>query len=382
MGEVAYVPGLENVPVVTTTISTLDLEHEQIVVRGYDLIELASNLGYTEVAYLVLYGHLPDTRELDAFHRRLKEEAGLPEPVVRLLEIAPGGMALIDVVRTAVSLLAGSEDPVVLGEPSPEANLRKGISILAKMPTIVANAYRLRRGMGFLTPNPDLGYVENLLYMVTGEPPDELAKRAVEAIMTCSIEHELPNSTFAARVIASTLTDLYGAVVGAIASWKGPLHGGASAGAMELLLEIQRQGGVELAEGIVKERLARGERIMGFGHRVYRRRPDARAVLLSREFVPRLVDRRPDGPALYEVYRVVEQTMLREKGLYPNGDFPIGFIYYLLRIPSDVYTSIGVTARLPGLIAHITEQQANNRLFRPRAIYQGARGLTLAGSRG
>ncbi len=382
MDEIPYIPGLENVPVVTTTISTLDLEHEQIVVRGYDLIELAKSLRYTEVAYLVLHNRLPTPRDLEAFHRQLQEAAGLPEPVVRLLEMAPSGMALIDVVRTAVSLLAGFEDPAVLSDPSPEANLRKGVSLLAKMPTMVANAYRLRRGLGFLAPDPGLGYVENMLYMLTGERPDELAVRAVEAIMTCSIEHELPNSTFAARVIASTLTDLYGAVVGAIASWKGPLHGGASAGAMELLLEIQQQGGAAVAETIVKERLARGERIMGFGHRVYRRRPDVRAVLLSHEFVPKLVDRRPDGPALYEVYRIVEQTMLREKGLYPNGDFPIGFIYYLLGIPSDVYTSIGVTARLPGLIAHITEQQANNRLFRPRAIYQGPRGLTLVGSHG
>ncbi|MDQ7801781.1 MAG: citrate/2-methylcitrate synthase [Armatimonadota bacterium] len=374
MTQASYSPGLEGVIAAATGISYLDVEHEQIVLRGYDLIELARTRRYTEVAYLTLYGHLPSAEELVGFERQLKAEAELPEEVYRLLELLPPRMHVMDAQRTALSFLAGLEDPDELRDSSPEANLRKGVRVLARMPAITANAYRALRGLPRVRPDPSLGFAEGFLYMLTGGRPDAEAVRVFDLTLTCYIEHEMPNSTFAARVIASTLSDLYGALVGAAASLKGPLHGGANEAVAHMLLDILQHGGAEAAEAYILERLRRGERIMGFGHRVYMRRYDPRALLM-REFLPALASRRPEGGELVRIHGVVERVMQREKGLYPNADYPAGLIYYLLGIPIELYTPIFLVARTAGLVAHVTEQHANNRLFRPRVLYEGPRGL-------
>lgn len=374
MTQASYSPGLEGVIATSTSISYLDTEHEQIVLRGYDLIELARRKRYTEVAYLTLYGKLPSGAELEAFEGQLREHAQLPEPAERLLDILPPRMHVMDAQRTVLSFLAGLEDPRELQDTSFEANLRKGVRVLARMPALTANAYRALRGLPRVQPDPSLGFSEGFLYLLLGHRPDPNAARVFDLTLTCYIEHEMPNSTFAARVIASTLSDLYGALVGAAASLKGPLHGGANEAVAHTLLEILQQGGADAAEGYVLERLRRGERIMGFGHRVYMRRYDPRALLM-REFLPALAARRPEGEELVRIHGIVERVMHREKGLYPNADYPAGLIYYLLGIPIELYTPIFLVARTAGLVAHVAEQQAHNRLFRPRVLYEGPRGL-------
>lgn len=374
MTQPAYSPGLEGVIATATSISYLDTEHEQIVLRGYDLMELARSKRYTEVAYLTLYGRLPEASEIATFEDRLRQEAELPEEVYRLLNLLPSRMHVMDAQRTVLSYLAGLEDPAELQDTSPEADLRKGVRVLARMPALTANAYRALRGLPRVRPDPSLGFSEGFLYMLVGTRPDPEAVRAFDLTLTCYIEHEMPNSTFAARVIASTLSDLYGALVGAAASLKGPLHGGANEAVAHMLLEILEAGGSARAEQYVLDRLRRGERIMGFGHRVYMRRPDPRAVFL-REALPGLAGRRPEGEELLRIYGVVEAVMRREKGLHPNADYPVGLLYYLLGIPIELYTPIFLAARTAGLVAHVAEQHGDNRLFRPRVLYQGPRGL-------
>jgi citrate synthase len=374
MTQAAYSPGLEGVIATTTRISYLDTEHEQIVLRGYDLIELARGKRYTEVAYLTLYGNLPSAEELASFEAQLREQAELPEVVYRLLDLLPARMHVMDAQRTVLSFLAGLEEPEALQDTSVEANLRRGIRVLAQMPAITANAYRALRGLPRVRPDPSLGFSDGFLYMLLGSRPDPEAVRVFDLTLTCYIEHEMPNSTFAARVIASTLSDLYGALVGAAASLKGPLHGGANEAVARMLIDILQHGGAEAAESYILERLRRGERIMGFGHRVYMRRYDPRALLM-REFLPGLAGRRPEGGELVRIHRTVEEVMRREKGLYPNADYPAGLIYYLLGIPIELYTPIFLVSRTAGLVAHVVEQHAHNRLFRPRVLYEGPRGL-------
>ena len=374
MAEAAYSPGLEGVIATTTSISFLDVDHEQIVVRGYDLIELAQQLSYPEVAYLVIHGRLAGPAEREQFEEQLRRECVLPDAVYQLLRLLPSQMEVMDAQRTVISFLAGYESPEALRDTSVEANRRRGIGLLARMPALTANAYRALRGLELVPPDPSLGFVENFYYMITGQRPDATARRVFDVTLTCYIEHELPNSTFAARVIASTLSDLYGAVAGAAASLKGPLHGGANEAVARMLVDILEHGGAARAEEYVMERLRRKERIMGFGHRVYMKRYDPRAALM-RQFIPSLVDRRPEGRELYQIYQKVEEVVYREKGLYPNVDYPVGLIYYLLGFPIELDTPIFLVARTAGLVAHVVEQHENNRLFRPRVLYQGPRGL-------
>ena len=240
---------------------------------------------------------------------------------------------------------------------------------------IAANAYRALHDLPFVVPDPDLGYAENFLYMLSGERPDAEALEVFDRILICYVEHEMPNSTFVARVIASTLSDIYGAVAGGVASLKGPLHGGANEAAIAMMLEIQEQGGPSRAEPYVMEKLANRERIMGFGHRVYMRKHDPRALFLA-GYIDRLAPRAPEGRDLAQIYRTVERVMEREKGLFPNTDYPIALLFYLLGIPVPLYTPVFLCSRMAGLVAHVVEQHEDNRLFRPRLVYEGGTGLT------
>ena len=370
-----FSPGLDGVIATDSSVSYLDEENEQIVVRGYDLIELARNLNYTDVAYLVMYGELPDRDSADSFCRSLAGSSDLPGDVYRLLDLMPKGTSVMDALRTGISYLAGHVDPGVLSDTSREANLAKGESLLAQAPVISANAYRALNGLPFVKPDPELGYSENFLYMLSGERPDAEALDVFDRILICYIEHEMPNSTFVARVIASTLSDVYGAVAGGVASLKGPLHGGANEAAIAMMLEIQEQGGPSRAEPYVMEKLANRERIMGFGHRVYMRKHDPRALFLS-DYIDGLAARVPDGRDLAQIYRTVERVMEREKGLFPNTDYPIALLFYLLGIPVPLYTPVFLCSRMAGLVAHVVEQHEDNKLYRPRLLYEGARGLT------
>lgn len=370
----SYSPGLNGVIAAEIGVSLLDTDLEQIIVRGYDLIELAQNLNYTDVAYLVIYGQLPTEAQGREFCETLAEQCEIPEELYQLFEMMPKSTVAMDALRTGISFLAGFEDPALLNDNSREANLKKGIKLLAQVPSLTVNSYRALNDMPFVRPNPSLGYIENFMYMLRGEKPDAVSLDAFDRIHTCYIEHEMPNSTFVARAIASTLADMYGAMVGSVASLKGPLHGGANEAAIEFILAIEKEGGPPRAEAYVMEKLAANATIMGFGHRVYMKKYDPRAKFLM-EYIPKLASRIDNGEELMSIYNTVEQIMFREKALYPNTDFPIGLLYYELGIPIPLYTPIFLASRVAGNIAHVVEQHENNSLFRPRVIYNGARGL-------
>lgn len=373
-------PGLEGVLAAVTQISLLDDQAEQIVIRGYDLIELATTVTYPDVAHLLIHGHLPDSAESEAFAARLQEAAPLPEGVSALLETFPSGMAAMDALRTGVSALAGWEDPAVLDDRSPTANRAKAERLLARAPAVAVGGWRTTQGRPQVAVVPGLSFSARFLQLIWDKEPDSDAEVAFDRILTCYAEHEMPNSTFAARVVASTWSDLYGSATAAVASLKGPLHGGANEAAVRLLLQLAAEGGVSHAAAGIRERLGRKERIMGFGHRVYRHRPDPRAELLNQD-LPALAERKPDGPELLHISQVVTEVMYEETGLHPNTDFPIGLALYLLDVPIELDTPIFYCARLAGLTAHVIEEHEHGRLYRPRVRYEGPRDLHPASSR-
>lgn len=368
MSDPSFVPGLEGVLACETNISYLDVDNEEIVIRGYDLIELAEHLKYVDLIGLLLDGSLPDEEERKTLMRELQDEYELPEDIYRAMLLFPQSMDAMDALRTCISMLAGY-DPE-LDDMSEAANRRKTMRLLAKVPTIVANIYHAKVGSSFVRPRSDLNYSANFLYMITGKEPNAVETDTFDQTLMVYSEHEMPNSTFAARVIASTTSDLYGALTGAVASLKGKLHGGANEAVMHMLLEAKT---VEGMEKLVMDKLKQRERIMGFGHRVYMRKMDPRALLMKKS-VKNLIQNE-EHQTLFDMCVAGEKIMEREKGLYPNLDYYAAPVYYILGIPIELYTPIFLAARTVGIGAHIIEQHANNRLFRPRVRYIGPRGL-------
>ena len=369
-----YSPGLEGIISNITTLSYLDVDRKEILIRGYDLIQLADKLSYTDVAHLLVHGEIPNKDEANTFCNSLRNKSSLPDEVYQAFKLMPKGTMVMDALRSGISFLAGYEDADTLMDNSHEANLEKGVNLLAQVPAIAVNSYRALSGLDFVKPDPDLNYAENFLFMIRGEKPDKQSLDVFDKILTCYIEHEMAASTFTSRVIGSSLSDIYGAMVGAVASLKGPLHGGANEAAINMLLDILNNGGAANAENYLMQKLESRERIMGFGHRVYMREYDPRALFL-RDYIPLLIGRRSDGPELHEIYKIVEAVMLRERGFYPNADYPIALLFYLLDVPIDLDTPIFFSSRVAGLIGHVMEQHEDNRLFRPRVQYDGPRGL-------
>lgn len=365
--ESEYRPGLEGVIAAETAVSFLDVEQEEIVIRGYSLIELAQVVRYPEVAFLLLEGRLPSATEGKAFEAELGR-APIPEAVYRILATLGPDALPMDALRTGVSAL-GAMDPTA-DDRTADALRKKLVTLMAQIPMVVAASTHIREGREPVRPRSDLGSSANFLYMITGHAPTELEGDTFDKLLTLYIEHEMPNSTFAARVIASTLADPYGALTGAVASLKGTLHGGANEAVMHMLLAVDR---AQDLEPHLMGLLGRKERIMGFGHRVYMRRPDPRAVLMK-ELLKKLVAQKGHEDLL-EMCEIGERVMHREKGLYPNLDYYAAPVYYLLDVPIPLYTPIFFAARLAGLAAHIEEQYRTNRLFRPRVHYTGPRGL-------
>ncbi len=365
----AYSPGLEGVIAAETEISFLDAEAEQILVRGYDLIELAGAVGFTDVAHLLIHGELPSPGQDALFESALASECALPEGLIDLLRTLPPQTASMDALRTGLSALAGYEDPGVLADTSKGPDIDKAVRILAKAPAIAVDAYRLSRGLPPAEPDPSTQFAERFLAMIPGA--DLAGASTFDRVLTCYAEHEMAASTLAARVVASSQADIYAAIVAAAASLKGPLHGGANEAAARMFAEI---GTPDRAEPYLMDKLAGGERVMGFGHRVYMHRPDPRAELLRGD-LGEIAARRPDAAPLVETYDRCVEVIAREKGLHPNADLPIGLILSLLEIPVELFTPIFLCARIAGLAAHVIEQHANNQLFRPRVRYTGARGL-------
>lgn len=355
-----YRPGLEGVPAVETRISYLDLEHEEIVVRGSSLIELASRRTYVDVVGLLVDGILPDQAARSVLETTLASSRHVPPAVLQILSLLPRTAHPMDALRTALSAL-GTFDPEPENTGS-DAMRRRAIRLVAQMPVIVANIHSILTERGEVYPS-DRPFTEDFLSMVTGRPASNRDAHAFDQLLVAYAEHEMPNSTFAARVIASTLADMTGSLVGAVASLKGVLHGGANEAVMRMLDEGKTPDGLVR---LMRRKLDRRERIMGFGHRVYMHRPDPRAVLMKASLA------QLDGTAqLQALCQAGEDVMREDKGLYPNLDYYAAPVFRALGVPTDLFTPIFFAARTAGLVAHVIEQQENNRLFRPRVQYVG-----------
>jgi 2-methylcitrate synthase len=362
----AYSPGLEGVPAGETAVCHVDEGEGGLRYRGYAVSDLANKSCFEEVAYLLLFGELPTRKEMKDFVTQCTAQSVLPGPVEAFLGVVPPAAHPMDILRTSVSLL-GMTDPDAL-DSSHDANVRKALRLLAQIPFIIATAHRLANGTRRVIPHADLSFAEQLLFLLTGRRDDDRAKAMAQVLdvsLTLYAEHEFNASTFAARVTASTMTDLYSAITSAIGTLKGPLHGGANEAVAEMFFEIQSR---ERAEPWVREALAQKRRIMGFGHRVLKH-GDARSAIIQRH--AESLSRICGDYRWYEIATIVDRVMQQEKGLYPNLDFYTAVAYLLMGIPRELYTSVFVCSRITGWCAHVIEQQDHNRLIRPRALYTG-----------
>ena len=356
--------GLEDVVAASSAICYLDGDRGVLAYFGYDIHDLAG-ASFEEVCYLLWHGRLPNRAELGDLQSQLAAARSLGEPVLRLMKQLPSSDGM-DALRTLTSIL-GHFDPDASDNSQP-ANYRKAIRLTAQLASLVATYGRMQAGGGPIQPDPALGHAANFLYMLTGKRPDALSTRAFDVALVLHADHELNASTFAARVAAATLTDLHSAIVGAIGTLKGPLHGGANADVMRLLIEIGPDSTPEKIDEAIRSRLARKVKIPGFGHRVYRTE-DPRATHLRR--MSEELGKRAGNTRWFEMSRRIEQLVTGEKKLYPNVDFYSASTYYTLGIPVDLFTPIFAVSRVSGWTAHCLEQYANNRLIRPRTDYIG-----------
>ena len=363
-----YKPGLEGVIAGVSTISEVDADRDALTYRGYPAHELAEKSSFEEVAYLLLHNALPGKAQLDGFAAELSKERAVSARLLDILSAMPKTANGMVSLATAVLLLQ-MEDPAA-DRNDGDSNLAKAKRLVAKAPTLVAALHRIRTGQAPIPPDPKLAHAANFLFMMTGKTPDAEVARIFDASMILYAEHGFNASTFAGMVTASTLSDMHSAVASAIGALKGPLHGGANEAAIQMILEI---GDPEKVEPWLKEKLARKEKIMGFGHRVYKKQ-DSRAPL-EKKLAEKMAARAGDKKLMAISVRL-EDAMMREKKLFPNVDYHGAVVYYLMGLPIDVYTPIFAMSRMAGWTAHIIEQHAANRLIRPKGFYNGARGLT------
>lgn len=359
----AYSPGLEGVIAGESAISYIDTTRNRLIIRGYDLVALTEHATYEELAYMLLHGDLPTAAALDQFNATLAQERAVPEEIISILRQAPSSVHPMSLLRTAVSALE-FHDPDAEDDSTP-ANIRKTVRLLAKIPTIITAGHRLAQGQEPVAPRNDLGQAGNLLYMLHGKDPAAHEVAAMNVSLILYAEHGFNASAFAARVTASTLSNLHASITTGIGTLAGPLHGGANEAAMEMLLEI---GGKTKAEAWVLDALKKKKKIMGFGHREYKN-GDSRVP--SMKAVGRKIAQVTGDSDWVETADIVEDTMMREKRIFPNVDFPCAYTYYMMGIPIPLYTPIFVSSRVAGWAAHIIEQLENNRLIRPNHIYIG-----------
>jgi citrate synthase len=360
--------GLEDVVAGESAICYLDGERGVLAYHGCDIHDLAHaerGASFEEVCFLLWHGRLPARAELGDLQTQLASARVLPEPIVRAMRSLPKVDAM-DALRTLTSILGHYDSDTT--ERSPQANYRKAVRLTGQTGALVATWGRMGAGGGPIDPDPALGHAANFLYLLTGQRPSALATRAFDVSLVLHADHELNASTFAARVAAATLTDIHSAIVAAVGALKGPLHGGANADVMRMLLDIGRDAGPERAEAHVRAKLARKEKIPGFGHRVYRTE-DPRATHLRR-FSKQLGEKAGE-PQWFQLSQRIEAVVTGEKKLYPNVDFYSASTFHSLGIPIDLYTPIFAVSRISGWTAHVLEQYANNRLIRPRTDYIG-----------
>ena len=359
--------GLAGVVVDTTAISSVNPETNSLLYRGYPVQELAAHCTFEEVAFLLWNGELPTPEQREAFSAQERSLRRLDDRTRRALDDIPASAHPMDALRTAVSQLGGLNDTLQQADGilDPELNSGRALSLLAQLPTIVAYIQRRRRGLEPVEPREDLDYSRNFLWLTFGEVPDDVVVDAFRVSLVLYAEHSFNASTFTARVIASTLSDIYSAVTGAIGALKGPLHGGANEAVMHAFDEI---GTADRAEAWLDSALTERRKIMGFGHRVYKngdsRVPTMKAALES------LVEHY-DRPEMLDLYNALESAMVDRKNIKPNLDYPSGPAYNLMGFDTDTFTPLFAAARITGWTAHIFEQYAANSLIRPLSLYNG-----------
>ena len=355
--------GLLGIVVDETEVSKVMPEINSLTYRGYAAQDLCARCEFEEVAYLILNKELPNKKQLKEFKKELSKEITLSKNLINILKQIPKKSHPMDVARTAVSVM-GLEDKETK-DNSPKANLRKAIRILAKTPTALAAFYRLRKGKKIITPKKKLNFSENFFHMCFGKVPNKEIVKAFDVSLILYAEHSFNVSTFTARTITSSLSDIHGAITGAIASLKGPLHGGANEEVMHMMKKIKKP---ENALKWINKALKNKDVVMGFGHRVYKS-GDSR-VPTMREYFKRVAIIKKDK-TFEKIYDIVEKVMIKEKNIYPNVDYPTGPTYHLMGFDTDFFTPIFVISRITGWSAHIMEQHAANKLIRPLASYRG-----------
>lgn len=355
--------GLEGIVATSSNICYIDGEEGVLSYFGYNIHTLAEHATFEEVIFLLWNGRLPNAEELQNLKAELIAERNLPAEVVEFLGNVPQGSGPMDVLRTAVSMLS-LYDPLA-ADNSSAANEKKAVKLMARVSSIVTTFNCLREGKGICEGDPSLGYAANFLYTLTGKRPDKVMESAFDTALTLHADHELNASTFAARVTAATLSDMYSAVTSAIGALKGPLHGGANEAVIQMLLSVKTP---EEAAKKVRDDLNNKVKVSGFGHRVYRVL-DPRAIHLKR--MSEELGRDTGLKDLFEKSARVEETVREVKNLNANVDFYSASTYYSLGIPIDLFTPIFAVSRMSGWTAHILEQYRNNRLIRPRAEYTG-----------
>jgi 2-methylcitrate synthase len=357
--------GLRGVAAASSSISDVNGEKGELIYQGYNIHDLATKSTFEEVVFLLWNARLPKRAELDELRKDIAASCELPERIVSLIKGIPTGADAMDTLRTVFSALSFFDKES--RNLSRENSIKVATRLTAQFPTIVAAMGRARDDLDPTRPKPEFNIATNFLYMLKGNLPSDHDARVFDACLILHADHEFNASTFAARVVAGTLADMYAAVTGAIAALSGPLHGGANTNVMKMLLEI---GEVENTESYIKKALAEKRKVMGFGHPVYRTE-DPRATHL-RQFSKEMGEQ-AGNTKWYEISRKLEEVMMREKGLHPNVDFYSASTYYMMGIPLELYTPIFAVSRISGWTGHILEQYADNKLIRPRAEYIGPR---------
>ena len=374
--------GLVGLYVDESKITFIDGKQGKLYFRGYPLKDLVNNSNFEEVAYLLIYGELPTKPEYENFKNELIQERNLPDNIITILKSFPRNTTRIELLRTSISALSLYDpDDYVYNQ---EANVRKGIRIIAKIPTILAHSHRIQSNLPLVEPSNDLSHAGNYYYMMTGREPSKEFERTFDKILICHADHSINSSTFSCRVTVSTLSDIYSGITSAIGTLRGPLHGGANERVIRLMLEE-----IKKKENVipwVKKKLEKKEKVMGFGHRVYKTW-DPRAVILrelSKEFWEKEekgeIDKIPDREHeehrgyidnIFEMTEILTDYIIKTKNIYPNVDLYSAGLLHVLGIPTPLFTPLFAASRSAGWVAHAIEQLKDNKLIRPRLRYIG-----------